>query len=277
MPAQAALDARALADQVVAVVGEQAQLALGARRGAPRAGRARAGRRGRPRRRRWRRSCRACARCGASAPSASAARARRPRRAAMRKRSRRPETWRQSSRAKRRSGAEASAPRRAGARGRASVAATVSSPSELAGGGLEGHRGVALLVRVDPEYDHVLSPFGRIPAERAGPPADRPWWGPLSQAPIRSRRRTSRPAAGDTTHEGQPRRVTSSLRATPPPHRRLPDQGRESQHDFSLTPSPSLLSGAPRPHPPQSCSRGAYETCKAPTAMVLFHLSLITD
>ena len=68
VPAQAALDAGALGDQVGAVVGEQAQLALGAVEASlGQVGLAQGGagdRRGVDRRR----SCRGCERCGAPAP-----------------------------------------------------------------------------------------------------------------------------------------------------------------------------------------------------------------
>ncbi len=45
--------------------------------------------------------------------------------------------------------------------------------AHLAGGGLEGDDGVAVLVRVDAEYHHELSPFGPI-LRSAGPSADTP-------------------------------------------------------------------------------------------------------
>src|SRR5665647_943748 len=64
------------------------------------------------------------------------------------------------------------------------VAALVGHHGELAahlaGGGLEGDDGVAVLVRVDAEYHHELSPFGRI-LRSAGPSADTPQWGPLAR------------------------------------------------------------------------------------------------
>ena len=49
---------------------------------------------------------------------------------------------------------------------------------ELARGGLDGHCGVALLVRVDPEYHHAV-PLSDAPSGSAGPPVDTPQWGPL--------------------------------------------------------------------------------------------------
>ena len=101
------------------------------RRGGPRAGPAHAGRRGRPRQRRSRRSCRACARSCASGHELGGTRTQ-PSPRSMRKRS---GARRRGGSPRARSGARdrGERPRRGAARGPAS-AATVSSPSDLAGG-----------------------------------------------------------------------------------------------------------------------------------------------
>ena len=222
VPAQAALDARALGDQVGAVVGEQAQLALGAgeaRLRQVRLAQGGAGDRGGvdgvalaagPRtgtglghQLRWHAHAGLATRDEEALEAAGEVAAVLEREAALGRERARP----------------AEQARLAGVRGLHRELA-----KKLAGGGLEGHRGVALLVRVDPEYDHSCPLSVRIPCRTCGTAGGQVLVGASSQAPIRSRRRTSRPAAGGTTHEGQPRRVTSSLRATPPPYRRLPDQ-----------------------------------------------------
>ena len=152
----------------------------------------------------------------------------------MRKRSRRPETWRQSSRAKRRSG-----PRERAQASSRSWPRSVGRHRELADAARRwrprGRRRCGSSCAGRSRVRSWLSPFGRT-FRSAGPPVDTPWWGPLSQAPIRSRRRTSRQAAGDTTHVGQPRRATATQWVTPPPGRRLPDHVG-NPNGLSLTPT----------------------------------------
>ena len=142
--------------------------------------------------------------------------------AAIRARSRWPETWRQSSRAKRRSGVR----RRAQAMSRSwprRSAATVSSATSSPVAAFQGDHGVALLVRVDAEYHH-----GRPLSDASSEVRDRRWtgleWGPLARllsghaGEPRGRRR------GTEANVGQSRRTTATQRVTPPPCRRLPDQ-----------------------------------------------------
>ncbi len=63
---------------------------------------------------------------------------------------------------------------------------------------------VGLHVGVYPDYDHER-PLPSASRPWRGPPADTPWWGPLGQAPIRSRRRPL----------GSRRRRTQQLKVSP--------------------------------------------------------------
>ena len=201
MPAQALLDARALGDELLAVVEQQPR----SRAPAPAScadGQlaARAAPRGRPRARRSRPTCRAAAerraprhQLGRHAHDPLAAGEQKAARASPRRAG--------SPRARTAARSPSARAHASSARGRAGARCTVSSPTQLAASRLDGDGGVASACAGRPRLRSLPVPFPEV-ATDSGPPADRPQWGRLATL-LSGHAGAPRTAAGDRSRAGQ--------------------------------------------------------------------------